>query len=153
MSRKAVSMVISLYTACCLFAIAVRSQEVGPIGTLKTYGTSGKLFSIMNANGLKRESYLLSSKAFQGDDSRGFEGETRVVLNYAGGGYEVQSLMYWVSCVNAAEENFVEFKTSDSDADGQMITVGGRDHPAKASEKEAFNLSWALCKNEFLKFK
>lgn len=139
----------------CLLTSAVKSEEACPVvdcGPRIDYG-NGKLYSVEKSGATRREAFLISSRTYQGEDSRGFEGDIKVVLNYEVGGYEEKTMRFSLSCVNAAEENNVAFYENGSNTPMQVITVSDGTNPPKTAGKEALNLFWALCKNKFQKFK
>ncbi|MBV6486926.1 MAG: hypothetical protein GHHEDOFH_00863 [Pseudorhodoplanes sp.] len=124
------------------------AQETGP---LETFGSNGRLYS-----GGGDEFYLLSRRSYASEDSRGYEGQIRIVRKYPGGGYEEQIMDYTARCF-APFDNMIYVivrepgKESYDDKDSTEIKSPNQ-FPG-ATEKSAYNLYWAACHSQFGKFK
>jgi hypothetical protein len=125
---------------------AAFSQERGP---LQSYGPDGRLFSAGTI-----DYFLLSRQSYLTEDSSGYEGQVRAVIKYYGGAFEIKLKDYTARC-NAPFDNMVYIAWSDAGVQGSPHTVPVKTPSRFPGEdaKESYNLYWAACHNNFLKFK
>jgi hypothetical protein len=126
---------------------SAQSQEMGPS---ETFGSDGRLFSSGDD-----DYYLLSRQSYVSEDSAGYEGQLRIRRKYANGGYEIKIMDYTARC-SAPFDNMVmvtirEAGSNDYDSGRVDIKVPDR-HPG-SGKKPSYNLFWAVCRNQFRKFK
>jgi hypothetical protein len=122
------------------------AQELGP---LQTFGSDGRLFSAGTI-----DYFMLSRQSYATEDSSGHQGQVRAVKKFSGGGYEIILKDYIARC-NAPFDNMVEIIWSDPGQQGSERSVAIK-NPSKfpgQATKESFNLYWAACQGQFLKFK
>jgi hypothetical protein len=134
-----------------VFAILSSPLSAQEMGALEAFGADGKLYS--SGNG---DCYLLSRQSYGTEDSSGFSGQIRITKTYPGGGYEVQTMDYTARC-NAPFDGIVEVTVREPGKAetemGEMVEIKSPERFPGASKKDAYNLYWAACHNQFRKFK
>jgi hypothetical protein len=130
-----------------IFISAAYAQDNGP---LETFGSGGKLYS--SGTG---DHYLLTRQSYVSEDSRGFSGQIRIKKNYPGGGYEFVSMEYIARCF-APFDNWVfvsTYETGKEDDGNNRVDIKSAERFPGAAKKDAYNLYWAACHDQFRKFK
>jgi hypothetical protein len=117
-------------------------------GETKTYGDDGRLFCSGN------DDYYLLSRQSEGDEAAtGYVGQVRVVHHFEGGGYEILMKDYSARCRAADRVPFVTWSKAGDDSTPITVRIDHPDRAPKPSEKESYNLYWAVCEGKFRKFK
>ncbi len=121
------------------------------MGRLETFGSEGRLFSSGGD-----DYYLLSRQSYLTEDSGGYEGQIRVIVNYANGGYE-QKMQDYIARCNAPFDGMVTVmirESGEKDYDyNKSVRIISPGKLPDMSKKAAYNLYWAACHQQFRKFK
>ena len=120
-------------------------------GPVESFGQNGKLFARSNGANESRNYFLLSRKEYGNDDSAGFDGEARVVIDVKSGGYEIKIFRYSAEC--HGDEPSVAFSENDPTGTQSNRREVKRERPPDAGHIVSYNLFWAACEKQFLKFK
>jgi hypothetical protein len=136
----------SIFFLTLIFAAPItHAQELGP---LHDYGEDGRLYSRD-----QDEHYLLSRQSYGTEDSTGYEGQIRIKKNYPGGGYEVQTFRYLARCGAVDGETMIKtLALDDPDKELASVRIDPKKRPGPGL-KNAYNLFWAACHEQFRKFK
>ncbi len=127
-------------------ASAAAGQELGP---LQTYGDDGRLYSRD-----KNEHYLLSRQSYVSEDSAGYQGQIRQVVNHEGGGYEVLTRGYVARCRAVDDRPSVTtYEQGREEETTSSAKIGNPNRVPSADLKNAYNLWWAACFEKFRKFR
>lgn len=122
----------------------------GVTGDTKTYGEDGRLFSSGN------DYYFLLSRTMRSEgnqDASAYVGQVRVRHTFPGGGYEILTKDYSVTCKTEGEAPSVDwYKAGDHDVPN-IVSIKEAAKRPKENMKESYNLYWAACFDEFRKFK
>jgi hypothetical protein len=132
-----------------VFELASEPESEAQQGTdAQQYGENGRLFS----SGAD-EYFLLSKMLEQHEDAVGYTGQVRVVHNYRGGGYEMIMKDYTARC-EAADSTFsVTWSNTGDQGVPLVVRIGRPDRKPKSSQRESYNLYWAVCRDKFVRFK
>lgn len=116
------------------------------------FGATGKLYSVVRANGETERQFLLRKRSLVGDHGFYIEGSIRQVLEIPGGGYSNNQEQFHVVCSHESERLSVQFG-ADGDQNKRAIVIAANKPPNRQSQRHAYNLWWAACKNQFQKYK
>jgi hypothetical protein len=117
------------------------SQEIGLPENL----SSGRPFS--------SDRYLLSRQSYGTENSRGYEGQFRIIKRYAGGGYQMDTFDYIARCQAVDGQSMItSFRNGNHDEPLGKARVDPRRRPS-TSLLNAYNLFWAACYGQFRKFR
>jgi hypothetical protein len=128
------------------FAAPPSAQELGPI---QTFGSNGRLYSLDN-----NEHYLLSRRSYGTEDSVGYQGQIRLVIKYVGGGYEIQTREYIARCRAVdGHSQVTTYEQGREDETRSSAAIVNFTRVPSPDMKNAYNLFWAACFDQFRKFK
>lgn len=148
---------INIATVCIAMSIVQNSmfgtawaEAVGP-GQDEYFGSDGKLYSMERAGSDRIKRYLLNRRPVSGEDGFYYEGKIRSRTNVEGGGYTIDETAFFLECSSAAEEISVRFGSEINRGSG--IRIQREQKKPERLELNAYNLWWAVCKEQFRKFK
>lgn len=133
-----------------LSSLAETEGEEINFGPTEFFGNGGRLFAKEDSGTGIREYYVLNRREYATEDSRGKEGNAKMIIRYSGGGYEMRQMKYLVRCVVIDDDVTVSLRESHVEPN-QWVTIrdGGLSPPA--GEMTAYNLYWAVCHDQFQK--
>ena len=137
---------LKVLTVFCAGIVSASAQEVG---NLESFGQDGRLYSTSGD-----EYYLLSRQSYTSEDSRGYQGQVRIVKKYPGGGYEIKMKDYVARCFAPFDNmTMVMMREVGQEEYSETIDIKSSEKTPSASKKDAYNLFWAACQSQFRKFK
>jgi hypothetical protein len=138
-----------IFSLGTLVIASASAQEERPT---EKFAGNGKIYSISKLNDRAEYFYLVSRKFHGNQDSTFYSGEIRIEVRYNIGGFENRFSDYTVTCTGDDQLN-VNFSTAGASATpADLYGKKESSRPKTLSEKGAYNLYWAVCKNKFQKF-
>jgi hypothetical protein len=134
--------------ATSIFVAFIGSSNGQQLGEIKSFGDDGRLFSSGST-----DYYLLSTRSYMTEDSSGYQGSVRIVKKYPGGGYEMKLKDYFARCT-APFDHAVQITWSEPGNENSVsVPINNPDKRPTADTKESYNLYWAVCRQQFIRFK
>jgi len=134
--------------AASIFVVSTETSIGQQLGDIKNFGDDGRLFSSGSI-----DYYLLSTQSYMSEDSTGFLGSARAVKKYPGGGYEIILKDYSARCV-APFDHLLQITWSEPGKDNSVsVPIKNPDKRPAPDTIESYNLYWAVCRQQFRRFK
>jgi hypothetical protein len=134
--------------AASIFVASTGASHGQQLGEIKNFGDDGRLFSSGNI-----DYYLLSIQSYMSEDSTGYLGSVRAVKKYPGGGYEIKLKDYSARCV-APFDHLVQIAWFEPGIQNSIsVPIKNPDKRPKPDNIESYNLYWAVCRQQFRRFK